>query len=343
MLNKNSQIIINDSYIKIKKIIDKARNKIYKTINIEMLECYYYVGNTIVKLLDTLGNTTSQNQILRLLSERLTNEFKKGFDRSNLIRMKQFYSIYKDSATSWHQLSWSHYKLLIKIEDNTKRDFYFNECLKSSWNVKQLERQINSLYCERLLFTNKKYEDDVRNEIKILVPSNENRYKNFIKDPYVLEFVGLKENAKFYEKELETNLISHLQDFLLELGRGFSFVARQKRIDVDGENFYVDLVFYNYVLKCFVVIELKTDKLRHQDIGQLDFYVRYFDGEVKSDEDNPTIGIILCTDKEDTIVKYSVLSDNNNLFASKYKLYIPTEEELIKEIENEKLLIKENK
>ena len=223
MKNTENEIVIDDSYNKIKQIVMDSRNKVYKTINIEMLECYFYVGNAIVDLLDNLNEKTSQNNILKSLSEKLTHEFGKGFDRSNLIRMKQFYLIYKNSATSWHQLSWSHYKLLIKIEDDKKRKFYFEESLKSSWNVKQLERQINSLYFERLLSTKNEYKDEIRDEIETLIPNDKNLYKNFIKDPYVLEFAGLKENAKFYEKDLETNLIDHLQEFLLELGRGFSF------------------------------------------------------------------------------------------------------------------------
>ncbi len=338
MLDDNK--ILDNSYEKIKEIIANARNKVYKTINKEMLECYFYVGSTIVELLELLGEEKSQNEILKSLSIKLTNDFGKGFDRSNLTRMKQFYTIYKDGATSWHQLSWSHYKLLIKLNDDKKRGFYFDECLRSSWSVTQLERQINSFYYERLLSTQDDYKNDVRNEIQILELNNN---KSIIKNPYVLEFVGLKENAKFYEQDLETNLINHIQEFLLELGKGYSFVDRQKRIDVDGENFYIDLVFYNYIMKCFVIIELKTNKLTHQDIGQLDFYVRYYDDKVKGEDDNATIGIILCSDKKDTIVKYSVLNDNNNLFASKYKLYIPTEEELIREIESEKELIESNK
>lgn len=334
MLVENN--ILDNSYKKIKLIIDNARGQVFKTINKEMLECYYYVGSVIVELLNNCNIEESQNEVIKALSKKLTEDFGKGFDRTNLIRMKQYYTIYKDSATSWHQLSWSHYKLLIKIDNDKIRDFYLDESLKSSWSVKQLERQINSFFYERLLSTQEEHKNSVRDEIQSLVP---NKNIEIIKDPYVLEFVGLKENAKFYEKDLETNLITHLQEFLLELGKGYCFVERQKRIDVDGENFFIDLVFYNYIMKCFVLIELKTNKLTHQDIGQLDFYVRYYDDKIKSSDDNPTIGIILCSDKKDAIVKYSVLNDNDSLFASKYKLYIPTEEELIKEIQLEKNLI----
>ena len=221
----------------------------------------------------------------------------------------------------------------MNIDDEKRRNFYLEECIKSNWSVRQLERQINSFYYERLISTKEPYKEEVKNEINTL--EKKDKIENFVKDPYVLEFLDIKDK-RFLEKDLESNLLEHIQEFLLELGRGFSFVSRQKRIDVDGDNFYIDLVFYNYVLKCFILIDLKLDKLTHQDIGQMDFYVRYFDNEIKEKEDNPTIGIILCSDKKDTIVKYSVLNDNKNLFASKYQLYLPTEKELALEIEKQK-------
>ena len=227
----------------------------------------------------------------------------------------------------------------MNIDDETRRNFYLEECIKSNWSVRQLERQINSFYYERLISTKEPYKEEVKNEINIL--EKKDKIENFVKDPYVLEFLDIKDK-RFLEKDLEANLLEHIQEFLLELGRGFSFVSRQKRIDVDGDNFYIDLVFYNYVLKCFVLIDLKLDKLTHQDIGQMDFYVRYFDNEIKEKEDNPTIGIILCSDKKDTIVKYSVLNDNKNLFASKYQLYLPTERELALEIEKQKAEFNDN-
>lgn len=227
----------------------------------------------------------------------------------------------------------------MNIDDDKRRNFYLEECIKSNWSVRQLERQINSFYYERLISTKEPYKEEVKNEINTL--EKKDKIENFVKDPYVLEFLDIK-NKRFLERDLESNLLEHIQEFLLELGRGFSFVSRQKRIDVDGDNFYIDLVFYNYVLKCFVLIDLKLDKLTHQDIGQMDFYVRYFDNEIKEKEDNPTIGIILCSDKKDTIVKYSVLNDNKNLFASKYQLYLPTEKELALEIEKQKAEFNDN-
>ena len=244
-----------------------------------------------------------------------------------------FYLTDKDGSTLWNQLSWSHNRLIMNIDNEAKRNFYLEETIKSNWSVRQLERQINSFYYERLLSTSEEHKEEVKNEINIL--EKKEKVQDFIKDPYVLEFLDIKDR-RFLEKDLESNLLEHISEFLLELGRGFSFVARQKRIDVDGDNFYIDLVFYNYVLKCFVLIDLKLDKLTHQDIGQMDFYVRYYDNEIKAEDDNPTIGIILCSDKKDTIVKYSVLNDNKNLFASKYQLYLPTEEELVREIEKQK-------
>ena len=247
--------------------------------------------------------------------------------------MKKIYLTYKGGYTLCNQLRWNLNRLIMNIEDENKRNFYLEESIKSNWSVRQLERQINSFYYERLLSTSEENKNEVKNEINIL-EKNQN-VKDFIKDPYVLEFLDIKDR-RFLEKDLESNLLEHISEFLLELGRGFSFVARQKRIDVDGENFYIDIVFYNYILKCFVLIDLKLDKLTHQDIGQMDFYVRYYDNEIKTSDDNPTIGIILCSDKKDTIVKYSVLNDNKNLFASKYQLYLPTGEELAREIKKQK-------
>lgn len=306
-------------------IILKTRQNVVKNINYEMVELYYAIGSTINELIEEYHLEASQNEILKLFSEKLTREFGQGFSVPNLKKMKKFYLTYKTGSTLWNQLSWSHNRLIMNIDNEAKRNFYLKETIKSNWSVRQLERQINSFYYERLLSTSEEHKEEVKKE----------KVQDFIKDPYVLEFLDIKDR-RFLEKDLESNLLEHISEFLLELGRGFSFVARQKRIDVDGENFYIDLVFYNYVLKCFVLIDLKLDKLIHQDIGQMDFYVRYYDNEIKAEDDNPTIGIILCSDKKDTIVKYSVLNDNKNLFASKYQLYLPTEEELAREIEKQK-------
>ena len=304
LIEQNNQVFGN-YYDRINNLILKTKQNVVKNINSEMVELYFEIGSTINELIENYNLEASQNEILKLFSEKLTREFGQGFSVPNLKKMKKFYLTYKGGSTLWNQLSWSHNRLIMNIDNEAKRNFYLEETIKSNWSVRQLERQINSFYYERLLSTSEEHKEEVKNEINIL--EKKEKVQDFIKDPYVLEFC-----------------------------RGFSFVARQKRIDVDGDNFYIDLVFYNYVLKCFVLIDLKLDKLTHQDIGQMDFYVRYYDNEIKAEDDNPTIGIILCSDKKDTIVKYSVLNDNKNLFASKYQLYLPTEEELAREIEKQK-------
>ena len=331
--------IFDDYYEKINQIIINSKTNIIRNINHEMVELYYNIGQAINELIDEYNLEKSQNEIIKSFSNKLTKQFGQGFSVPSLKKMKKFYQVFNGSSTLWNQLSWSHNRLIMNIDDETRRNFYLEECIKSNWSVRQLERQINSFYYERLISTKEPYKEEVKNEINIL--EKKDKIESFVKDPYVLEFLDIKDK-RFLEKDLESNLLEHIQEFLLELGRGFSFVSRQKRIDVDGDNFYIDLVFYNYVLKCFVLIDLKLDKLTHQDIGQMDFYVRYFDNEIKEKEDNPTIGIILCSDKKDTIVKYSVLNDNKNLFASKYQLYLPTERELALEIEKQKAEFNDN-
>jgi len=331
--------IFDDYYEKINQMIINSKNNIIRNINHEMVELYYNIGQAINELIDEYNLEKSQNEIIKSFSNKLTKQFGQGFSVPSLKKMKKFYQVFNGSSTLWNQLSWSHNRLIMNIDDEKRRNFYLEECIKSNWSVRQLERQINSFYYERLISTKEPYKEEVKNEINIL--EKKDKIESFVKDPYVLEFLDIKDK-RFLEKDLESNLLEHIQEFLLELGRGFSFVSRQKRIDVDGDNFYIDLVFYNYVLKCFVLIDLKLDKLTHQDIGQMDFYVRYFDNEIKEKEDNPTIGIILCSDKKDTIVKYSVLNDNKNLFASKYQLYLPTERELALEIEKQKAEFNDN-
>lgn len=342
MSNKltNNEEIFQDYYERINQLIIKSKTNIAKNVNYEMVELYFNIGATINDLIDNYHLEASQNQIIKSFSEKLTKVFGSGFSVPNLKKMKKFNQVYQGGSTVWNQLSWSHNRLIMNIEDENKRNFYLEESIKSNWGVRQLERQINSFYYERLLSTSDEYKNEVKNEINTL--EKKEKVQDFIKDPYVLEFLDIKDK-RFLERDLESNLLEHISEFLLELGRGFSFVARQRRIDVDGDNFYIDLVFYNYVLKCFILIDLKLDKLTHQDIGQMDFYVRYFDNEVKTDDDNPTIGIILCSDKKDTIVKYSVLNDKKNLFASKYQLYLPTEKEFALEIEKQKNEFNENK
>lgn len=331
--------VFNDYYEKINQMIINSKTNIIRNVNHEMVELYYNIGQAINELIDEYNLEKSQNEIIKSFSNKLTKQFGQGFSVPSLKKMKKFYQVFNGGSTLWNQLSWSHNRLIMNIDDDKRRNFYLEECIKSNWSVRQLERQINSFYYERLISTKEPYKEEVKNEINIL--EKKDKIENFIKDPYILEFLDIKDK-RFLERDLESNLLEHIQEFLLELGRGFSFVSRQKRIDVDGDNFYIDLVFYNYILKCFVLIDLKLDKLTHQDIGQMDFYVRYFDNEIKEKKDNPTIGIILCSDKKDTIVKYSVLNDNKNLFASKYQLYLPTEKELVLEIEKQKAEFNDN-
>lgn len=235
------------------------------------------------------------------------------------------------------ELSWTHYKLLMRVDDPKARNWYMSEAADCNWSTRQLERQINSFYYERLLTSKQK--KPVRKEAQKTANQLKSSPQDIIKDPYILEFLGLKEDSKYLESELESAIISKLQTFLLELGRGFSFVARQQRISTETQDFYIDLVFYNYLLNCFVLIDLKIGKLAHQDIGQMDMYVKMYEDKVKPPEANPTIGIILCSDKDETMVQYSVLKGSKRLFASKYKLYLPTEEELKREISRDREII----
>ena len=255
--------------------------------------------------------------------------------------MRQFYLSYSIFQTVSGKLNWSHYRELLSISDKEKRSFYEKEAVNAGWSVREMKRQIESSLFERLLLSRG---DANKEQVLALAEKGVDYAKpeDIIKDPYVLDFLGLPSGVNFYEKDLEKALIDNLQQFLLELGRGFSFVSRQYRFKTDNENYYVDLVFYNFILKCFVLIDLKVGKLTYQDIGQMDFYTRYFEENIRTETDNPTIGIVLCTERDNTIVKYSVMNDSNQLFASKYKLYLPTEEELINELETSRKQIENN-
>ena len=289
-----------------------------------MVEAYRLIGKSIVAEQGGEHRAEYGTALLEELSRQMTRDFGKGFTITNLKYMRQFYLTFPNRHAVRDDLSWTHYRMLMRVENAKARQFYLEEAIKSRWSTRQLDRQINSFFYERLLSSRNK--EMVSQENQTLEPTK--APEDIIRDPYVLEFLGIKQNADFYEKDLENALISELQNFLLELGRGFSFVARQKHIDLDGEHFYIDLVFYNYILKCFVLIDLKTGKLTHQDIGQMDSYIRIFDELQKGDDDNPTIGIILCSQKNEAIARYSVLNDKKQLFASKYQLTLPTAEEL---------------
>ena len=268
---------------------------------------------------------------MKELSEQMTRDFGKGFTVANLKNMRQFYLTFPNGYALRSELSWTHYRLFLLVFNKNAREFYMQEAVKSQWSTRQLERQINSFFYERLLSSKDK--EQVAAEVRDLEPAK--KPEDIIRDPYVLEFLGLTQNDDFYESDLEQALITHLQRFLLELGRGFSFVARQKRITFDGRHFRIDLVFYNYILKCFVLIDLKVGDLTHQDLGQMQMYVHYYERELMNEGDNPPIGIVLCADKSESVVKYTLPEDETQIFASKYKLYLPSEEELIQELNQE--------
>lgn len=327
IINKDNNSI-QETYAAVRCSVIHAQQHIYTAVNTAMVQAYWEIGEQIYKACGANDRAEYGKRLLQYLSEQLSAEFGKGFSVPNLRKMRQFYITFPIRSTLSSELSWSHYLHLIRIEDETKRNFYANECIKSAWSVRQLDRQINSFFYERLLSSQDK--NTVTEEIQTLEPKPE--YEKIIRDPYVLEFLNLEHNPHFYEKELEQAVIEHLQKFLLELGRGFSFVARQKHITFDDRHFYIDLVFYNYILKCFVLIDLKIGDLTHQDLGQMQMYVNYYTREMMNEGDNPPIGIVLCADKSDAVVKYTLAEDNNQIYASKYKLYMPTEEEFKKEL-----------
>lgn len=316
------------TYTAIRNSVITAQKKIYAAVNSAMVEAYWEIGEQIYIACGENDRAEYGKGLLKYLSEKLTAEFGKGFTIRNLRNMRQFYLNYPKRHTLCTELSWSHYRILMRISDEKRRNWYTEECAKSGWSVRQLERQINTFFYERLLTSKDK--EPVKSEIQKTEPKPE--YEKIIRDPYVLEFLDLPDNPHFYEKDLEQGLIDHLQKFLLELGRGFSFVARQKKISFDGRNFYIDLVFYNYILKCFVLIDLKIGDLTHQDLGQMQMYVNYYTRELMNEGDNPPVGIVLCADKSDAIVKYTLPEDNNQVFAAKYMTYIPSEDEFKHEL-----------
>ena len=340
-MSKELSTTVDHLYEKVVSILNEARNKVYRTANFEMVKAYWNVGREIVEV-EQNGSEKAEygKYIVKTLSEKLTNEYGSGYDRSNLFNMRKFYLVFPKVDALRQQLSWTHYRHLMRVEKDNAREFYMNEAIEGNWGTRQLERQINSLYFERLLMSGDKkglmLNTDREKEVM--------QADHIIKDPFVLEFLKVKQGVKLSEKELESALIEKLQHFLLELGKGFAFVGRQYRVTTEtGMHFYIDLVFYNYILKCFLLIDLKIDKLTHQDIGQMDMYVRLFEDLKKQEGDNPTIGLILCAEKDRTVVKYSLLNDSKQIFASKYQMYLPTEKQLEEEIEREKEQIEQEK
>ena len=330
---------ISNNYInEIKKILKNARQKAYTAVNSAMVEAYWEIGRRIVEE-EQRGKERAEygKEIVKNLSKELTEEFGKGFSRRTLWEMRKLYvyfSDYEKVRTLFAQLTWSHFQKVLRVSNEKARIFYLTEAAENMWSVRTLDRNISTLYYNRIVASidKKTVEDEMKEKIKSL------QTEEFIKNPVVLEFLDLPTNMSYTESQLEKALTDDIQKFMMELGKGFAFVERQQHIRTENSDFYIDLVFYNYILKCFVIVELKTEKLTHQDIGQLDMYVRMYDDLKKQENDNPTIGLLLCTETDGTIIKYSVLNDNKNLFASKYINYLPSEEELINEIERQKTL-----
>ena len=334
---------ISNNYInEIKTILKNARQKAYTAVNSAMVEAYWKIGRRIVEE-EQSGRERAEygKEIIKNLSKELTEEFGKGFGERNIRNIRQFYVLFSDYE-KWKslisKLTWTHIQKVLRVSNEKARIFYLTEAAENMWSVRTLDRNISTLYYNRIVASidKKTVEDEMKEKIKSL------QTEEFIKNPVVLEFLDLPSNMSYTESQLEKALTDDIQKFMMELGKGFAFVERQQHIRTENSDFYIDLVFYNYILKCFVIVELKTGKLTHQDIGQLDMYVRMYDDLKKQENDNPTIGLLLCTDTDSTVIKYSVLNDNKNLFASKYVNYLPSEEELINEIERQKVLFKIN-
>ena len=322
-------------FSEIKSLVIDSRNRVYSVVNTEMLHLYWSIGKIIMGIQKGNERAKYGDKVLENLSEKLTDEFGKGFSKRNLERMRKFYCYFQITTTVSSQLSWSHYLELIKIDEDNKRQFYLKETINSNWSVRELQRQISSLLYERLVLSkDKKKINELSKKGQIIKSASD-----LINDPFVLEFLNIKENTSYLESDLEKAILRHLKEFLLELGKGFMFVGSQVRITLEEDHFYPDLVFYNRILKCFVIIDLKIGKITHGDIGQMQMYVNYYDRDIRKDDESNTVGILLCASKNETLVKYTLPEDNKNIFASNYKLHLPTEQELIGVIEEEKRIL----
>lgn len=335
---------LTNNYInEIKAILSNARRQAYRAINSAMIDAYWKIGERIV-LEEQNGKERADygKEIIKILSAELTETFGNGFGERNIRNFRQFYLMFPN-LDIWKsvisKLTWTHIQRVLKVSNEQARRYYLTEAAENMWSVRTLDRNISTLYYDRLIHSENKAPviAEMQEKTKAL------QVEEFIKNPTVLEFLNLPTNQAYTEAELEKSLIDNLQKFMLELGKGFAFVSRQEHIRTETSDFFIDLVFYNYILKCFVIVELKTEKLTHQDIGQLDMYVRLYDDLKKRPDDNPTIGLLLCTETDSVVAKYSVLHDNPQLFASKYVHYLPSEEELIREIEQQKLYLEEPK
>ena len=318
----------------IAQIIEQARGQVRQAVNSAMVHSYWHIGEMIVEH-EQLGASRAEygTQQLKTLSMQLTERLGKGFDVTNLRNMRAFYQAFSNRDALRPELSWTHYRSLLRIDNPSAREWYLHEAISQNWSARALDRQISKLYYERLLASQDKAL--VETEAKAHTEPLAENVKGYLRDPYILDFLNLQDKT-YQESELEQAIISNIQQFLLELGKGFAFVERQQRIRFADEDFFIDLVFYNFKLKCFLLVDLKLGKLKHQDIGQMDTYVRLYDEQHKGSDDNPTIGLVLCSEKSEAVVKYSVLSEQKQLFSAKYLPYLPTEEQLKHELERER-------
>ncbi len=326
-------------YQGIRDVLLSAQTQARRAVNDAMVQAYWQVGRLIVEG-EQGGDRRAKygKRALPELAKRLTSEFGKGFSAPSLWNYRHFYLEFPILSTAWRELSWSHFRMLLRVKDAQARSWYTSEAVSQGWSVRALDRQIGTLFYERLLGSQDKA--GVQAEAVALIARDASADpRDFIRDPYVLEFLGAQPDAGLYEQDLEQGLLDQLQKFLMELGKGFAFVARQKHLRVEGEDCFVDLVFYNYLLKCFVLIDLKVGKLAHQDVGQMDMYVRVFDEQMRGEGDNPTLGLILCSERNAAVAKYSLLADKAQLFASKYQRLMPTEAELRAELERDRALL----
>lgn len=326
-------------YLSIREVVQQARAQVKRQVNTAMVHTYWQVGRLILEH-EQQGEQRAAygKQQLELLSAQLTAEFGKGFDPRNLRNMRAFYQANPIWNAVRSELGWTHHRILLRVTNLQARDWYAKEAVEQNWSVRALERQIGNLYYERLLSSRDKAPVAAEAEAKTTALASDP--KEFLRDPYILDFLNL-ESGRYQEADLEQGIISNLQHFLMEMGKGFAFVERQQRIRTDDGDYYIDLVFYNYVLKCFVLVDLKLNKLNHQDVGQMDMYVRMYEEQKRGPDDNPTIGLILCSEHNHTVAQYSVLKDSQHLFASKYLTVLPSEEELKRELERERRKVEE--
>jgi predicted nuclease of restriction endonuclease-like (RecB) superfamily len=342
MTSTQTQAALRPLLTELAELIRQARQQAVRAVDVIQVQTCWEVGRHIVEF-EQGGQARAAygKKLLPTLANGLTAEFGRGFDASNLRYMRLFYQAFPIRDALRHELSWTHYRSLLKVDSDSARQWYMNEAAAQNWSTRALERQIGTLYYERLLASQDRsaVEQEAASKLQALGKSP----REFVRDPVLLEFLGLPNAGALLESELEQALIDQLQQFLLELGKGFAFVGRQQRISTESKDFYIDLVFYNYLLKCFVIFDLKRGELTHQDIGQMDMYVRMFDDLKRGPEDGPTVGIILCAQKDVSLVRYSVLQGSEQLFASKYKLVLPSEEELRAELDRERARLAEQR